>query len=138
MNSEFNLPLHRLSSLKIKIKTKDMKEIKNYDILNKLLFQETISALIEGIRMGIQGNGKASEEQLSPSKKHYIYGLVRLSKLLQCSVTTAQRIKSSGILNEAILQPQNHRIMIMDANLALELKKRIDGKKAFNTKATNP
>lgn len=113
MNSEFNLPLHRLSSLKIKIKTKDMKEIKNYDILNKLLFQETISALIEGIRMGIQGNGKASEEQLSPSKKHYIYGLVRLSKLLQCSVTTAQRIKSSGILNEAILQPQNHRIMYL-------------------------
>lgn len=115
-----------------------MKETKNYDILNKFLFQARISALIEGIRMGIQGNGKASEEQLSPSKKHYIYRLVRLSKLLQCSVTTAQRIKSSGILNEAILQPQNHRIMIMDADLALELKKRIDGKKAFNTKATNP
>lgn len=105
-----------------------MEEVKNCNMLNKFLSQAIISDLIEGIRVGIQGNGEVSEEQLSPSKKHYIYGLVRLSKLLQCSAATAQRIKSSGILNDAILQPQNHRIMIMDADLALEQKKRIDGK----------
>lgn len=100
-----------------------MKEIKDSGILNKPLFQATISDLIEGIKMGIQGNGEAGEEQLSPSKKHYVYGLAGLSKLLQCSVATAQRIKSSGILNEAILQPKNRRIMIIDADLALELIK---------------
>ena len=68
-------------------------------------------------------NGESDVKKESPSKKNYVYGLAGLSNLLQCSTSTAQRIKSSGILDEAIRQPKNRRIMIIDADLVLELMK---------------
>ena len=71
------------------------------DMLNKPLFQATVS---------------------DPSvKKNYVYGLSGLSKLFGCSVSTAQRIKSSGILDSAIVQ--HGRLIVVDADLALELVK---------------
>mgnify|MGYP003459557424 CR=1 FL=1 len=64
------------------------------------------------------------EEFLEVSKKlnlenKYEYGLKGLAKILGCSVSKASEIKSSGILNDAIIQKGN--IIIIDKKRALEL-----------------
>lgn len=53
------------------------------------------------------------------SEKKYEYGLKGLAKILGCSVSKASEIKSSGILNEAIIQ--NGNIIIIDKEKTLEL-----------------
>ena len=53
------------------------------------------------------------------SENMYEYGLKGLAKILGCSISKASKIKSSGILNEAIIQKGN--IIIIDKKRALEL-----------------
>ncbi len=55
------------------------------------------------------------------SENMYEYGLKGLAKILGCSVSKASKIKSSGILDEAIIQ--NGRKIIIDSEKALELFK---------------
>ncbi|MCW4451165.1 DUF3853 family protein [Kaistella sp. BT6-1-3] len=64
------------------------------------------------------------EEFLEVSKKivadeNYAHGLKGLAKFLGCSRSKASEIKSTGILNEAIVQKGN--IIIIDKKKALEL-----------------
>ncbi len=64
------------------------------------------------------------EEFLEISKKinfesKYEYGLKGLAKILGCSVYKASKIKSSGILNETIIQ--NGNIIIIDKEKALQI-----------------
>jgi hypothetical protein len=53
------------------------------------------------------------------TEKKYEYGLKGLAKILGCSVSKASEIKSSGILDNAIIQNKN--IIIIDKEKALEL-----------------
>lgn len=53
------------------------------------------------------------------SEKKYEYGLKGLAKILGCSVSKASEVKSSGILDKAIIQ--NGNIIIIDKDRALEL-----------------
>ena len=53
------------------------------------------------------------------SENMYEYGLKGLAKILGCSISKASKIKSSGILDDAIIQKRN--IIIIDKNKALEL-----------------
>jgi len=53
------------------------------------------------------------------SENKYEYGLKGLAKILGCSVSKASEIKSSGILDEAIIQ--NGGIIIIDKEMALAL-----------------
>ena len=55
-------------------------------------------------------------------KKKYEYGIKGLAKILGCSRSTASKIKSSGILDEAICQ--NGKLIIIDKEKALELLKK--------------
>lgn len=55
----------------------------------------------------------------SGSEKKYEYGLKGLAKILGCSVSKASEVKSSGILDEAIIQKGN--IIIIDKEMALKL-----------------
>ena len=55
------------------------------------------------------------------SENMYEYGLKGLAKILGCSISKASKIKSSGILDEAIIQ--NGRKIIIDSEKALELFK---------------
>ena len=64
------------------------------------------------------------EEFLEVSKNinlesKYEYGLIGLARILGCSISKASEIKSSGILDEAIIQKGN--IIIIDRKKALEL-----------------
>ena len=53
------------------------------------------------------------------SENMYEYGLKGLAKILGCSVSKASKIKSSGILDGAIIQKGN--IIIIDKKKAMEL-----------------
>lgn len=53
------------------------------------------------------------------AEKKYEYGLKGLAKILGCSVSKASEVKSSGLLNDAIIQ--NGNIIIIDKEKALEL-----------------
>ena len=63
------------------------------------------------------------EEFLEISKNlaedQYTYGLKGLANLFGCSISKASEIKSSGILDEAIIQKGN--IIIINKKLAIEL-----------------
>lgn len=64
------------------------------------------------------------EEFLEVSKNlnaenKYEYGLKGLAKILGCSVSKASEVKSSGLLDKAIIQ--NGNIIIIDKERALEL-----------------
>jgi len=53
------------------------------------------------------------------AEKKYEYGLKGLAKILGCSVSKASEVKSSGLLDKAIIQ--NGNIIIIDKVMALEL-----------------
>jgi|SRR5699024_9727608 len=58
--------------------------------------------------------------EIEPSKK-YVYGIRGIANLMNCSISTANRIKKKGILDEAIIQ--QGRTIIVDVDKALELLK---------------
>ena len=53
------------------------------------------------------------------AEKKYEYGLKGIAKILGCSLSKASEIKSSGILNEAIVQ--NGNIIIVEKDKLLQL-----------------
>lgn len=57
----------------------------------------------------------------SPQEKRLVYGIAGIAQLFNCSMTTANRIKSSGKIDRAI--SQYGRMITVDAELALELMK---------------
>lgn len=70
--------------------------------------------------LGLKEPGKEiKSDPFLSTKKHYVYGIKGLAKLLGASSSTAQRIKSSGVLDAAI--SQNGKIIVIDADLALDL-----------------
>lgn len=53
--------------------------------------------------------------------KKYVYGIRGIAQILGCSNSSANRIKKSGIIDDAIIQ--NGRKIIVDSELALDLIK---------------
>ncbi len=66
-------------------------------------------------------NVKEAQPQPAPIQdaKRYVYGILGIAELLNCSKVTASRIKASGKIDGAITQIG--RKIITDADLALEL-----------------
>lgn len=87
----------------------------------KLLLNTSLEEFIEALRTGL---GLSLHEEDEPHTdcsphKHYIYGMKGLAQLLGCSLSTAARIKKSGVLAPAI--HQTGKIIVVDADLALDL-----------------
>lgn len=61
-------------------------------------------------------------EIASLNQKRIYYGIDGIAKLFGCSVPTANRIKKSGVIDDAITQID--RQIVIDGNLALELAKK--------------
>lgn len=85
--------------------------------LNKPLWQLTVGEFLELME---QRQPILVKEQEMP-KKRLVYGIAGIAQLLNCSMTTANRIKASGKINRAI--SQCGRMIAVDADLALELMK---------------
>ncbi|MBR6263436.1 MAG: DUF3853 family protein [Prevotella sp.] len=86
----------------------------NYDIRNKPLVMMTGEDIIHLVEVAVEKNNSQPSK-----KKQLVYGLSGLSELFQCSLSTATRLKKSGILDPAITQVG--RKIIIDAELALAL-----------------
>ena len=92
--------------------------MENYDP-NKPLFQCTLGDLKAVIAEAMRDN--ELEKLAAKPPKRYVYGLSGLMELMGCSISTAERIRKSGIIDEAISRAGN--ILVIDAELALELLK---------------
>ena len=90
-------------------------------IENKPLLYTTTEEFIEALRtgLGLATTAENSDDSAVMTKKHFVFGLAGLCKLLGCSTSTAARIKKSGVIDAAI--SQYGKIIVVDADLALEL-----------------
>ncbi|MGI6224120.1 MAG: DUF3853 family protein [Prevotella sp.] len=89
------------------------------ELLSKPLWQltgEQYKTLTEGIMLNV-----FNSLQGQPPSHQLIYGIDGLAKFLGTSKSTAQRIKKSGIINEAIAQ--RGRTIVIDGDKAIELLK---------------
>ena len=86
---------------------------------NKPLFQCTLGDLKAVVAEAMRDN--ELEKLTAKPPKTYVYGLAGLMNLMGCSISTAERIRKSGIIDEAISRAGN--ILVIDAELALELLK---------------
>ena len=87
---------------------------------NKPLWQMTSGEFMEFLKEGL--NRTVATEPVSPlanTHKKYVYCIAGIAKLFGCSIPTANRIKKSGKIDQAITQIG--RKIIVDAELALEL-----------------
>ena len=84
------------------------------------LFKLTVGELMDLIERRIKEQpATASDRQIAPAGKRYVYGLSGIASLFGCSRTQAYRIKASGKIDSAI--KQTGRLIIVDADKALEL-----------------
>lgn len=63
----------------------------------------------------------SDNEEEKVTNKRLVYGIAGIAQLFNCSMTTANRIKASGKIDQAI--SQTGRMITVDADLALQLMK---------------
>lgn len=81
---------------------------------NTRLIDLTVGELME-----LLGTIQQPKQEQPKPQKRIVYGIAGIAQIFNCSMTTANRIKASGRINRAI--KQNGRIIVVDADLALEL-----------------
>lgn len=94
------------------------------ELLLKPVWQMTGEELLHLHRHATKGEA-VEIQSTTDNTKRYVYGILGISKLLGCSLPTANRIKKSGKIDKAITQIG--RKIIVDAELALELAGRKTG-----------
>ena len=100
--------------------------------LEKPLFQATIGDFKEVLTMALKEIELESEGKTKTAPKRYVYGIAGIAKLFNCSESTAQKIKSSGEIDDAISQIGD--IIIVDGDYALDL---LRVSKKYRTKNLN-
>lgn len=61
----------------------------------------------------------SNKEEERTTQRNLVYGIAGIAQLFNCSMTTANRIKASGKIDQAI--SQTGRMITVDADLALRL-----------------
>lgn len=79
----------------------------------------TVDEFLDAVAVRFGLEAKPTDEESVYVRKHYVYGLQGLANLLGCSLSTAARIKKSGVLDKAI--SQQGKIIATDADLALDI-----------------
>lgn len=85
--------------------------------MDKPLISCSLREVLDGVGEMVAQLVSGIEE--APEKRRLVYGLAGLSQLQGCSISTAARIKKSGVLAPAI--HQTGKIIVVDADLALDL-----------------
>lgn len=91
------------------------------EIKNKPLMMLTAGELMEVLLLAVGLKADGCTTQAEEQGKKYVYGVRGLAKLLGCSIATAQRRISSGIIDECIIR--TGRIIVIDRDAALEILK---------------
>lgn len=99
------------------------------DTPNKRLIDMTAGEFAELLLDVLQSLPKSEGEK----PKKFVYGLGGLAQLLNCSTSTASKIKASGLLDEAISQFGNRLVIDVDKALILT---RLSKLKSKNGKIT--
>ena len=84
---------------------------------NTRIIDLTVGELMELIEAA--QTEKTTPQAPTAPEKRFVYGIDGIAQVFNCSMTTANRIKASGRIDRAIMQ--NGRIIVVDADLALEL-----------------
>ena len=84
---------------------------------SKPLFQCTLGDLHAMLADLLMNQQFESSPEKSPT--HYVYGITGIANLFGCSKATANRIKSSGEIDDAISQVGG--VIVVDAEYALDL-----------------
>lgn len=84
---------------------------------NTRIIDLTVGELMELIEAA--QTEKTTPQAPTAPEKRFVYGIAGIVQVFNCSMTTANRIKASGRIDRAIMQ--NGRIIVVDADLALEL-----------------
>jgi len=98
------------------------------ELKNKPLWQmtgEEFLSLQQSVLSKEQASRTATDAPDFTSNPKYVYGLKGISQLFDCSISTANRIKNSGIIDKAT--KQIGRKIIVDSEYALELINRKNG-----------
>lgn len=98
------------------------------ELKNKPLWQmtgEEFLSLQQSIFPKEQTNRTATNAPDFTTSAKYVYGLKGIAELFDCSISTANRIKNSGIIDKAT--KQIGRKIIVDSEYALELINRKNG-----------
>lgn len=94
-------------------------------LLEKPIWQMTGEEFLSLLKNSKRDSEKDLETQsniIAPSSNNkYVYGIRGIANLLNCSISTANRIKKKGVIDKAIIQ--QGRTIIVDAEKALELLK---------------
>ena len=89
--------------------------------LNTPLWQMTAGELVDLVIKTI----KQEDQQSNPGElkqgdiNGFVYGITGIAEIFNCSKSTAQKIKNSGVINKAI--SQNDRKMTINVEMALKL-----------------
>lgn len=102
--------------------------------LNKPLFQCTLGDFKEVLTIALRDNELESNGNAKSVPKQFFYGIAGIAKLFGCSESTAQKIKSSGEIDDAISQIGD--IIVVDGDYALDLLR--VSKKYRNTRLKTP
>lgn len=89
-------------------------------IKEKPIFQMTGEEFLF-LQRTIEKTPSSSSEDTPTLSKKYVYGIRGIAKLMDCSISSANRLKKSGVIDKAIVQ--NGRKIIVDAEKALNLIK---------------
>ncbi len=90
---------------------------------NKPLWQLSVEEL-RGIIAEVVDDKLHSQliQEQKQNTPQYVYGIKGIAQLFNCSIATANQIKHSGLIDDAIMQI--NRKIIVDAELALQILKR--------------
>lgn len=90
------------------------------DLLKKPIWQMTGEEFLSLSNFqNDKNNAKNPKVSQSDSHKKFVYGIRGIANLLDCSIATANRIKKSGVIDEAIFQ--HNRKIVVDSEKALHL-----------------
>ena len=89
--------------------------------LDTPLSQLTVGEFLDLQKQSVTSPHTAIGEGDQTSSERFVYGLKGLANLFGCSISTAQKIKNSGVIDRAITQVG--RKITVDAELAKELVK---------------
>ena len=87
------------------------------EILEKPFFSMTGSEILQ--LFGTIAEAKTVSQDFT--EKKYVFGIRGLASILKCGMTNAQRIKNTGIIDDAIYQAG--RKIVIDSEKALQLIK---------------
>tara|TARA_B100000378_G_scaffold226603_1_gene190677 strand:+ start:3190 stop:3501 length:312 start_codon:yes stop_codon:yes gene_type:complete len=94
------------------------------NLLDKPIWQMTGEQFISLLKNNTESeSGEISSQKSSKNnqKKTYVYGIRGIANLINRSISTANRIKKSGIIDDAIIQ--HGRTIMVDSEKALQLLK---------------